>query len=185
MAHLPFDPSQLSASDRALYDRMVERRRAQGAAFGGPYAALMNHPALCEKIEALGYFLKFRGRLPRDIYQFVVLSVARSTGAGFEWADHVAHAEGAAIPSPVIEALRREGVAGGCFPAPYDLVAKVLRTTLSWQNLPQELQDRCIREYGVEGFVEIVVLSGFYQMFAAINEGFGVAPPPGAAGPFA
>ena len=89
MAQLPFDPSTLSPADRARYDRMVERRKAQGAGFGGPYAALMNHPQLCEKIEDLGYYLKFQGHLPRDVYQFVVLFVARRTGADFEWADHV------------------------------------------------------------------------------------------------
>ena len=30
-------------------------------------------------------------------------------------------------------------------------------------------------EWGAEGLVEIVVLSGFYQMFAAINQGFDMA----------
>jgi 4-carboxymuconolactone decarboxylase len=53
MARLPFDPATLSPSDLAIYNRMVERRNAQGAGFGGPYRALMNHPQLCEKIEDL------------------------------------------------------------------------------------------------------------------------------------
>jgi 4-carboxymuconolactone decarboxylase len=29
----------------------------------------------------------------------------------------------------------------------------------------------------VKGLVEIVVVSGFYQMFAAINQGFDIQPP--------
>ena len=115
MAELPFDPSTLSPVDRALYERMAERRKAQGAGFGGPYAALMNHPQLCEKIEALGYYLKFQGHLPREVYQFVVLFVARRTGAGFEWVDHIQHAEAAGVPSSLIGALQRgEDVARGC-----------------------------------------------------------------------
>ena len=73
MGHLPFDPSKLSPPDLALYNGMVERRKAQGAGFGGPYSALMNHPKLCAKIEDLGFYLKFQGHLPRNIYQFVVL----------------------------------------------------------------------------------------------------------------
>jgi hypothetical protein len=28
----------------------------------------------------------------------------------------------------------------------------------------------------MEGFIELVVLSGFYQMFSTINEGFDVKP---------
>ncbi|MBX6324970.1 MAG: carboxymuconolactone decarboxylase, partial [Chthoniobacterales bacterium] len=92
MARLPFDPSKLSPDDLTLYRRIVERRKAKGAGFGGPYAALMNHPKLCAKIEALGFYLKFEGHLPRNIYQFVVLCVARHTGAAFEWVDHLKHA---------------------------------------------------------------------------------------------
>jgi 4-carboxymuconolactone decarboxylase len=184
VAHLPFDPSRLSASDLAIFDRMVARREAQGAGFGGPYAPLMNHPRLCEKIDDLGYFLKFEGRLPRDIYQFLVLCVAKYTGAAFEWVDHIEHAAAAGVPLSVVEALREKGVSYDAFPAPYDLVAQVLESTLTWKNVPQTLQDQCIQNYGAEGFVELVVLSGFYQMFSAINQGFGITLPAGTAYPF-
>jgi 4-carboxymuconolactone decarboxylase len=179
MSHLPFDPSKLLPPDRALYNGMVERRKALGAGFGGPYSALMNHPKLCAKIEDLGFYLKFQGHLPRHIYQFVVLSVARYTRASFEWIDHIKHAEAAGIPASVITTLQKSGIPEGVFPAPYELIAKVLAVTLSWQDVPQSLQDQTIQEYGLEAFVELVVLSGFYQMFAAINQGFGVVPPDG------
>ncbi|QBR72183.1 carboxymuconolactone decarboxylase [Beijerinckiaceae bacterium] len=184
MAQLPFDPSRLSPSDLALYNSMVERRKAEGADFGGPYAALMNHPQLCKRLEELGFYLKFQGHLPRDIYQFIVLCVARSTGAAFEWIDHVKHAEAAGVPQSVIGTLQKDGFQEGAFPAPYDLAAKVLTATLSWKDVPQSVQDQSIARFGLEGFVEMVVLSGFYQMFSAINQGFGVSLPSGAAKPF-
>jgi 4-carboxymuconolactone decarboxylase len=184
MAPLPFDPSKLSPSDLALYNGMVERRREHGAGFGGPYAALMNHPQLCKRLEELGFYLKFQGHLPREIYQFVVLSVARSTGAAFEWLDHIKHAEAAGVPPSVIDTLQKDGVLGGAFPAPYDIAAKVLAATLSWTDVPQAIQDQSIAQFGIEGFVELVVLSGFYQMFSAINQGFGVSLPAGAPKPF-
>ncbi len=184
MAQLPFDPAKLSPADLELYNEMLERRRAQGAGFGGPYAALMNHPQLCRRIEDLGFYLKFQGSLPRDIYQFVVLAVARSAGAAFEWIDHVKHAEAAGVPLSVISALQADGVLEGAFQAPYDLAAKVLAVTLSWKEIPQELQDQAIARFGVEGFVELVVVSGFYQMFSAINQGFAVSLPADAPKPF-
>jgi 4-carboxymuconolactone decarboxylase len=185
MAQLPFDPAKLSPSDRALYERMAQRRRAQGAGFGGPYAALMNHPELCEKIEDLGFYLKFRGHLPREVYQFVVLAVAKSSGAAFEWIDHEAHARAAGVPPAVIDVLREKGIAAGVFPPPYEVVAKVLAATLIWKDVPEAVQDECISAFGVKGFVEIVVLSGFYQMFAAINEGFAISAPASSSRPFA
>jgi 4-carboxymuconolactone decarboxylase len=145
----------------------------------------MNHPQLCEKIEDLGYFLKFQGSLPREVYQFIVLCVARSTGAAFEWSDHVEHAKAAGVPLSAIDALRRDGLSHGDFPAPFDLVAEALGSTLCWKEVPGALQSQLIERYGVQGLVELVVLSGFYQMFSAINQGFAISAPDGASGPFA
>ena len=183
MAKLHFDPEQLDAEDKSIYDAMVARRKSQGAPFGGPYAALMNLPVLCQKIESLGYYLKFQGHLPRAIYQFVVLAVARETKSDFEWNDHIDHARAAEIPPAVIKALETHGVRGVDFPEPYHSAARVLQASLTWQNIPDQVQAEAIDEYGLPGFIEIVVLSGFYQMFSAINQGFDVSPPGGKPGP--
>jgi 4-carboxymuconolactone decarboxylase len=184
MAKLQLDVSKLSAEDRELYNSMVERRRARGAAFGGPYAALMNHPQLCAKIEDLGYYLKFEGDLPRDIYQFVVLCVAKHTGVAFEWIDHVKHAETAGVPTTIIDSVRRDGIDDNSFLEPYSAVARLLSATLSWQSNPPALQSECIEKFGVKGFIELVVLSGFYQMFSAINQGFDIPLPAEVSPPF-
>ena len=53
-----------------------------------------------------------------------------------------------------------------------------LAKTMIWQPLPDELQARVAAEWGVEGLVEVVVVSGFYQMFATINQGFGIMAAP-------
>ena len=45
---------------------------------------------------------------------------------------------------------------------------------MAWQVVPDDLQAQAAAEWGKHGLVEIVVLSGFYQMFAAINQGFDV-----------
>jgi 4-carboxymuconolactone decarboxylase len=177
MAQLPFDPARLAPADRALYDAMVARRATQGAGFTGPYLALMNHPQLCRHVEDLGYYLKYEGHLAREVYQFVVLAVARATGAAFEWDDHVQHALASGVPAEVVATLKDGGAARGALPAPYALAARVLASTLVWRDIPDDVQQSAIAAYGMEGFVEIVVLSGFYQMFAAINQGFAVAPP--------
>ena len=183
MAALPFDATKLSPEDRALYDAMVARRKAQGAPFDGPYDALMNHPQLCKRVEELGYYLKFEGHLPRMVYQFTVLSVARATGAAFEWMDHVAHARAAGVPDKVITKLEKDGLATSYEP-PFAEAAAVLDATLRWRDIAQPAQDAAIAAYGMQGFIELVVLSGFYQMFSAINQGFAVSLRKGVSNPF-
>jgi 4-carboxymuconolactone decarboxylase len=181
MSVLNMDPATFPAPARALYERIAARRRAKGEGFGGPYLALLNHPALAERVEALGFYLKFEGVLPRVHYQFIVLSVARATGAGFEWQDHVQHARAAGLPQDIID-----GIGGAAaLPHPFGLLREILTKTLAWQPIPEALQAQAAAEWGKDGLVEIVVVSGFYQMFAAINQGFdisslnaaGAAPP--------
>jgi 4-carboxymuconolactone decarboxylase len=175
MSVLEMDPSKLPPSVQAMLDLIAAKRRAHGEQFGGPYLALFNHPALAERIEALGYFLKFEGVLPRTAYQFIVLSVARATGAAFEWHDHVKHALSEGLPQSLVD-----GIADGSsaiLPHPYGLLRDILANTMAWRAVPDALQIQAAAEWGKEGLVEIVVLSGFYQMFAAINQGFDIHPP--------
>ena len=172
MSVLEMDPAKFPSPVKALYEQIAARRHAKGEGFGGPYLALFNHPALAERVEALGFYLKFEGVLPRVHYQFIVLSVARATGAAFEWQDHVQHALAAGLPQDIIDGIA--GGTGASLPQPFALLREVLTKTLAWQQLPETLQAQAAAEWGKEGLVEIVVISGFYQMFAAINQGFDI-----------
>src|SRR3954470_6739774 len=175
MTVLDMNAATLPTEARALYEQMAARRKARGEGFGGPYLALLNHPELARRIEELGFFLKFEGALPRTIYQFIVLTIARTTGAGFEWQDHIEHARAAGLPPEVIDCIASAHTAA--LPEPYALVHAMLTKTMDWQLVPDDLQARAAAEWGKHGLVEIVVLSGFYQMFAAINQGFGIGIP--------
>ena len=176
MTVLQMDPAKFSLAAKALYDEISARRKAHGEGFGGPYLALLNHPELAKRVEQLGFFLKFEGVLPRPAYQFIVLSVARATGAGFEWQDHIEHALAAGLPRAVIDAI---GLGTSkALPHPYALLNEVLERTMAWQLVPDDLQARVAAEWGVEGLVEVVVVSGFYQMFANIIQGFGIMAAP-------
>ena len=64
-------------------------------------------------------------------------------------------------------------------PQPYTLARAILEKTMEWQVVPDDLQIQAVTQWGKRGLVEIVVLSGFYQMFAAINQGFDIRPAPG------
>jgi 4-carboxymuconolactone decarboxylase len=173
MTVLDVNVAALPDDAQALFATMAARREAKGEGFGGPYLALLNHPELARRVEELGFFLKFEGSLPRTIYQFIVLTVARATGATFEWHDHIAHARAAGLPEDVIDCIGSANT--GALPGPYALAHAILEMTMAWQAVPDELQARAAAEWGKHGLVEIVVLSGFYQMFAAINQGFDIS----------
>jgi len=172
MTALDMDPASLPPEGRTLLAEIAAKRKTRGESFGGPYIVLLNHPQLAQRVEELGFFLKFDGVLPRPAYQFIVLSIARATGAAFEWQDHVQHALAAGLSREIIDSIGK-GRADG-LPHPYSLLHAIIEKTAAWQPLPEDLQSRAVAQWGREGLVEIVVLSGFYQMFAAINQGFDI-----------
>jgi 4-carboxymuconolactone decarboxylase len=177
MTVLDMNVATLPAEARALFEQMATRRNSKGEHFGGPYVALLNHPELARRVEELGFFLKFEGALPRTIYQFIVLTIARSTGAAYEWHDHIAHARAAGLPAEVTDCIGTNRASA--LPQPYALVHAILDKTTKWQVVPDALQAQAAAQWGKHGLVEIVVLSGFYQMFAAINQGFDIRLPAG------
>ena len=176
MTVLDMNAQTLPPPAQALFEQMAARRKSKGEGFGGPYLALLNHPELARRVEELGFFLKFQGTLPRTIYQFIVLTIARSTGAAYEWHDHIAHARAAGLPEEVIDSIGSARTAA--LPRPYALVHAIVAKTAPWQVVPDDLQAQAAALWGKHGLVEIVVLSGFYQMFAAINQGFDIRPTP-------
>lgn len=170
MAPLPDPLASLQGDDLALYQEMLKRRQAHGTGLYGPYVALMNHPRLASRIEALGGFLKFEGVLPREIYQFAVLAFGADTDNEFEWHDHLGPAQAAGLPASVVEALR----AKADLPQPYQDVRETMRTVMQYRSLPQDLQDRVIAAVGIPGLLEIVALCGVYALIGYVNNAFDI-----------
>jgi 4-carboxymuconolactone decarboxylase len=143
---------------------------------------LMNHPELTQHIERLGYYLKFEGKLPRDAYQFIVLSIARRIGVAFEWVDHVAQAKAAGLSDALIESILKADRTS--IAHPYSVILDTIDVVLELKSIPENIQDEMINLYGVQGLLEVVTLCGFYQMVGEITLAFDVPLPPNSLKPF-
>jgi 4-carboxymuconolactone decarboxylase len=171
MARLPDPTATLAGKDRDIYERMLAARKSQGTGIYGPYTALLNHPELAERIEQLGYYLKFESVLPRDVYQFVVLSFAKRVAVEFEWVDHIGPARKAGLKEEIIAALES---GSGEIPEPYATIGRCMDIVMSYQSIPDALQSRIVELYGVKGQIEIVVLCGLYSLIGMVNMSFDV-----------
>jgi 4-carboxymuconolactone decarboxylase len=172
MARLPDPTTSLTGTDRDIYERMLEARQSQGTGIYGPYTALLNHPELAERIERLGYYLKFQSILPRDVYQFVVLAFARRVGVEFEWVDHIGPARKAGLAEEIISALES---GRGDLPEPYATINHCMEMVMSYRSIPGALQARIVELYGIKGLIEIVVLCGLYGLIGMVNTSFDVS----------
>lgn len=182
MSTLPDMTGKLTGKAKEIYNDILARRTAQGAKVRGLYIPLMNHPELTQLIERLGYYLKFEGKLPRDAYQFIVLSMARRIGVAFEWVDHVGPARAEGLSDGLIEAILkadRESI-----PHPYSVILDTIDVVLEFESIPKKTQNEMINMYGVQGLLEVVTLCGFYQMVGEVTEAFDVPLPENTVNPF-
>ena len=174
MARLPDPTTTLTGKDRGIYDDILARRKAKGVDHLGPYIPLLNHPELARRIEQLGYYYKNESSLPRDIYQFVVLILAKRSGVAFVWDDHVPAARAAGLPGDVIDGIKR---GTGTFATPFDIVSEITDCAFAFRSIPPALQDGGVDRFGMHGLIEIVTLCGFYTMMGMVNACFDVPLP--------
>jgi 4-carboxymuconolactone decarboxylase len=179
LARLPDPLDGLRGEAKRVYDKISAKR----GAVRGPFASLMHHPALAERVGDLGEYLRFGGTLPGDIRELAVLITARSVNQSYEWVahEHIARAEG--VPGDVIERVRTRGDLTA-LPPRYARPARVVQHVLAYESIPAALQDEVQRELGTTGLMELVALAGHYRLIAGVLFAFETLLPDGERPPF-
>jgi 4-carboxymuconolactone decarboxylase len=171
--------NQLSAEGRAVYDQIAKTR----GALRGPYGVLLHHPALCERVAALGELLRFHSGLPGADRELAILTAGREAEAPYEWAAHVPIAlrEGT---RPEAVTVVREGRPTHELRPREALIVDTVRQIYRAHHLTADEFIRAETEFGRQGLVELVTLAGYYGMIAMILNTFEVDLPPGSPPPF-
>ncbi len=179
MARLPDPLDTLTPEAKRIYDKITAKR----GAVRGPFASLMHHPALAERVGDLGEYLRFGGTLPGDVRELAILITARSVSQGYEWIAHARIARKEGLAEDVIEKVRARGDLA-TLPARYARPARVVQHVLAYQSIPQSLQAEVQGELGVTGLMELVILAGQYRMIAGVLFAFDTPLPEGERAPF-
>ena len=178
MAKLP--ELSLSPEGEVILDKISAKR---GPMRGGPYAALMHYPELAEKVGDLGECLRFKGTLPGDVRELAILVPARSVNQAYEWVGHARIGKKEGLPDDVIERVRTRGDLS-TLPPRYAGPARLVQHVLAYESVPQALHEQVQRELGINGVMELVVLTGQYRLIAGVLFAFDTPLPDGTPAPF-
>jgi 4-carboxymuconolactone decarboxylase len=164
---------------RAVYDRVARTRGATR----GPYVVLLHHPALCDRVAALGEQLRFHSTLSGADRELAILTAGREAEAPYEWAAHepIALREGT---RPEAIAVVRDGDSTHGLRPREALIVDTVRAIYRNRGLTAEQFARAETELGRQELIELVTLAGYYGMIAAVLNAFDVDLPPGATPPF-
>jgi 4-carboxymuconolactone decarboxylase len=180
MAKLPDPLSTLAPDAKRVYDKITAKR---GQMKGGPFASLMHHPALAEKVGDLGEYLRFGATLPGDVREMAILITARSVNQAYEWVAHAKVARTEKLPDDVIERIRTRGDLS-TLPPRYARPARVVQHVLAYESIPQDLQDQVKGDLGMPGLIELATLAGQYRLIAGVLFAFDSPLPEGTPAPF-
>ena len=146
----------------------------------GPFIALLHNPAIARHLQALGEQLRWKSKLPPHLVELAVLITARRWTCQHEWFMHEQLARKSGLEVAIINAIRerREPPAKG----DEALVYAFCRDAHAGGRVSDENFEAVRARFGLDGAVELLVLSGYYTMMAMVLNTAGL-PLPGDAQP--
>jgi 4-carboxymuconolactone decarboxylase len=176
MARVPeLQPEKFTPEQQRVYAEI--QTRVRGGTVRGPFAVLLNAPAVAEASVRL-YSVYREAKLEKRLFELMILVIARHAAAQFEWFAHAPRAVEAGISSDAVEAirLRRQPIlVREDEKMVYDLVSELAAT----QRLSQPSYDRGLAALGLEKLIELITGAGFYTMIAMTLNAFEVPVPGG------
>ena len=178
-------PGELTPEQLEQYER-VGRSRKAGAdgQYGGPFDAWVRAPELGRQAMRLGNFLWEGTTVGRRLVELGILVTARFWESNVEWAAHSRLARQNGVSDEVIDAIFA-GSRPTMAPADELIAYDVSLSLHERHDLPVDLYERAVAQFGEEGLVELVATIGFYTMVAMTLQAFEVTVPEGVAAPFA
>lgn len=161
MTRLPrLDRSLLEGEQRRVADDLVNGPRGRLSSL---FEVWLRHPALCERIRALGDYARWETTLPRDLAELAILVAAAHFEAWPEFDAHATFASAAGVADEVIAALRY-GDDPPLHDARHATAHALLTEALTTHRVAQPTYDAALGALGEDVLVDVVAIAGYYAM---------------------
>lgn len=170
--------AQLSPRQRDLHARIAGKR----GQVRGPYLVWLHSPELCDRVEALGAYVRYDCSLPEKLRELSILITARYWDAQHSWNAHVDKAVAAGISASALAALAAGGTPA--FEAEDERVFYAFCRELLQEHFVSEATfQKALAIFGNQGVVDIIGCLGNFSMLAMCLNAFEVdldksRPPP-------
>jgi len=128
------------------------------------FRALAHAPRGMETVAALGGWLRFGGTLPDALRELAILTVARETGADYEWAQHWPIAAKAGVAPDRLEQVKTRALEGE--DSRDERALLYVRLVCNNDAVADGLIGDIRRDFGNDGLIELTLLAGYYGLLA-------------------
>jgi len=177
---LPAIPLEnLSPRQKELHARIAGKR----GQVRGPFLVWLHSPELCDRVEALGAYVRFDCSLAEKLREFSILITARHFDAQHSWNAHVDKAIAAGISVEAIRAIAERRTPS--FAAEDDRVFYQFCAEVLEQHFVSDATfAAALRIFGERGVVDIIGCLGNFSMLAMCLNAFQVDLDPTRVPPF-
>lgn len=156
-------PDEMTPEQQALSSLISNGPRGHAS---GMMALWLHHPALTERTQKVGEFLRFKGLLPGDVREMIILIVAEAWRCNHEWYVHAPIAIKEGLDPAIIEAIHQ-----GVTPAFHDQAQRAayhyVRAMLQENRVSDQQLADLRAAFGLAGVIEVAALIGHYIIGAA------------------
>jgi 4-carboxymuconolactone decarboxylase len=186
-------PEELDAPQRALYERIAGGPRAQGrqafpltdgdGRLHGPFNAMLLSPDIGSGLEEIGRAIRYKSGLTPRAREIAILEVSVLRRADFEWYAHARIGKQAGLSDAEIAALH-DGSTVPTFEATETLVREIVRALVRERDLDEPTFAAAEKTLGRRLLMDLIALTGYYDLLALSMRVWRTPLPPGAEAPF-
>lgn len=155
--------------------RMTEAQKSAAAEIAsgrrggvrGPFHALLRSPALMDRVQKLGAYLRYDSVVEQRLRELAALMAARDWTQQYEWHAHVPHALQAGLRQDIIDAVAERRRPAG-MAADEEIVHDFVAELLVNRGVSDSTYARALKQFGEAGVVELTSVVGYYALLAMV-----------------
>ena len=158
-------PEQMTPRQKEVADTIAGGPRG---GLRGPYLALIHHPELADKLQALGGHLRYGAAISPANIEMVVLIVARHMNCQYEWFAHERIARDTTDLSDSIIKSLQIGVVPSEMNDEQTTLYRFCKEIIAKGQPTDSTYEQAIRHFERDGVLDIISLVGYYSLIAMV-----------------
>lgn len=169
-------PATMTPEQKRVADAIQSGPR--GAGLRGPFNALMRSPELCDLVQRVGAYVRYKSSIPAPLNELAICMAGRKWTAQYEFYAHRKLGIDAGLNPAILDA-----VAAGRRPenmsADETIVHDFVTELLSTGSVSDARYEPAIKRFGENGVMDLVGAVGYYSLVSMVLNVAQVQLPPG------
>ena len=175
---IPLD--EMTPAQRAVADAIISGPRQR---MSGPFNAWLRSPELADRLQKVGEYVRFHTSLDKRLNEMAIIMTAQHWGSQYEWYAHAPLAIKAGLDSEIVAALgtgRKPGKMKDDEAIVWEFVTQLRRD----HGVDDAIYAKAMEKFGENGVMDLIAVSGYYDVVSMTLNVAHVSPPKDAELPF-